>query len=76
MRESRERIRSALNSISVVLPAKRITVNLAPADVKKSGTMHDLAILIGILQSMGNISADLRGKCFIGEVSSVEKCVR
>ena len=69
VRESRERIRSALNSISVVLPAKRITVNLAPADVKKSGTMHDLAILIGILQSMGNISADLRGKCFIGEVS-------
>ena len=60
VRESRERIRSALNSISVVLPAKRITVNLAPADVKKSGTMHDLAILIGILQSMGNISADLR----------------
>ena len=55
VRESRERIRSALNSISVVLPAKRITVNLAPADVKKSGTMHDLAILIGILQSMGNM---------------------
>ena len=69
VRESRERIRSALNSISVVLPAKRITVNLAPADVKKSGTMHDLAILIGILQSMGNISADLRGKCFIGDGS-------
>lgn len=69
VKESRERIRAALYSIAVTLPPKHIVVNLAPADVKKSGTMHDLAILIGILKSMGHLSAPMNGKFFIGEVS-------
>lgn len=69
VKESRERIRSALYTISVQIPPKHITVNLAPADVKKSGTMHDLAILIGLLRSMECISKNLDGKCFIGDVS-------
>ncbi len=69
VRESRERIRAALSAASVTLPTKRIVVNLAPADVKKSGTMHDLAILIGVLQALGGIHTSLEGKCFIGEVS-------
>ena len=69
VRESKERIRAALSAVSVTLPAKRIVVNLAPADVRKSGTMHDLAILIGVLQALGGIHTPLDGKCFIGEVS-------
>ena len=69
VKESRERIRAALYSISVTLPPKHIVVNLAPADVKKSGTMHDLAILVGVLKSMGQLSCSMQGKFFIGEVS-------
>lgn len=69
VKESRERIRAALYSISVTLPPKHIVVNLAPADVKKSGTMHDLAILVGVLKSMGQLSRSMQGKFFIGEVS-------
>ena len=73
VKESRERIRAALYSISVTLPPKHIVVNLAPADVKKSGTMHDLAILVGVLKSMGQLSCSTQGKFFIGEVSLREK---
>lgn len=69
VRESRERIRLALNSINVTLPSGRIVVNLAPADVKKSGTMHDLAILVAMLAALGGINSSLDGKYFIGEVS-------
>lgn len=69
VRESRERIRSALGSISIALPPRRITVNLAPADVKKIGTMHDLAILLGILVSMDQLSPQPAYRYFIGEVS-------
>lgn len=69
VRESRERIRSALNAVNVQLPSSRIIVNLAPADVKKSGTMHDLAILMAVLAALGGVNASMTGKCFIGEVS-------
>ena len=69
VRESRERIRSALSSISIALPPRRITVNLAPADVKKIGTMHDLAILLGILICMERLAPQPLHRCFIGEVS-------
>ena len=47
--ESRERVRSAIRNAGFELPARRMTVNLAPADLKKEGTAHDLAIAIGIL---------------------------
>lgn len=69
VRESRERIRAALTAMSVLLPPRRITVNLAPADVKKIGTMHDLAILLGILVCMQMISPQPAGRVFLGEVS-------
>ena len=45
--ESRERVRAALNAIGLALPAKRITVNLAPADVQKEGSHFDLPIALG-----------------------------
>ena len=66
VRESRERIRSALASLSIALPARQITVNLAPADVKKVGTMHDLAILLGILVCMERIPPQPENRCFLG----------
>lgn len=69
VRESRERIRTALSTIDMALPPSRILVNLAPADMKKSGTMHDLAILVAILAAMGRIHADLDDSCFLGEIS-------
>ena len=55
--------------MSVLLPPRRITVNLAPADVKKIGTMHDLAILLGILVCMQMLSPQPAGRVFLGEVS-------
>ncbi|MDN5247718.1 PREDICTED: competence protein ComM-like [Rhagoletis zephyria] len=56
--ESKERIRAALNSINLLLPAKRITVNLSPADLLKEGSHYDLAIAIGLLVVMNVISVE------------------
>ena len=56
--ESRERVRAALNAMGLALPPKRITVNLAPADVAKEGSHFDLPIALGILGAMGVLSAD------------------
>ena len=56
--ESRERVRAALNAIGLALPAKHITVNLAPADVQKEGTHFDLPIALGLLVVMGVIGME------------------
>lgn len=69
VRESRERIRSAMSAMGISFPVCRLTVNLAPADVKKIGTMHDLAILLGILVCMGRLAPQPEARYFIGEVS-------
>ena len=53
--ESRERVRAALHAIGLALPARRITVNLAPADVQKEGSHFDLPIALGLLVAMGVI---------------------
>ena len=69
VRESRERIKAALRACGVAFPNARVTVNLAPADTKKSGSVHDLAILLAILKANGNIDNNTDKLCFIGEVS-------
>ncbi len=70
VREGKERIRTALHSIGVILPAKRITINLSPANIRKSGTGFDLPIAIAILQSLGVVTKEAcEGKLFIGELS-------
>ncbi len=70
IRESRDRVRSALKNTGFHFPAKRITVNLAPADIKKEGAGLDLAIAVGILVAEEVIPADcLARKVFIGELS-------
>ncbi|CAK0778622.1 Competence protein ComM [uncultured Gammaproteobacteria bacterium] len=56
--ESRERVRAALHALGLSLPAKRITVNLAPADELKEGSHYDLPIAIGLLVAMGVLPGD------------------
>ena len=56
VREARERVRSAIKNSGFEFPLRRITVNLAPADLKKEGTGFDLAIAVGILAAAGQIS--------------------
>lgn len=69
VKEARERVRVALKSLSVSLPAKRITVNLSPADLRKEGTSFDLAIAVSLLVSFGMLFFDRPEKCmFIGEL--------
>lgn len=70
VREGKERIRTALHSIGIMLPSKRITINLSPANLRKSGTGFDLPIAIAILQSLGIVSPEsCEGRVFIGELS-------
>lgn len=70
VREGKERVRTALHSMGILLPAKRITINLSPANLRKQGTGFDLPIAIAILQSLGMITKDAcEGKIFVGELS-------
>ena len=67
--ESKERVRAALNSIGTELPAKRIIVNLAPADLLKEGSHFDLPIALAILAGMGIVAAeDVADYIVIGEL--------
>ena len=67
--ESRERVRSAIRAAGAELPAKRITVNLAPADVKKEGPSFDLPIALGILVASGQLPAIDPATLWLGELS-------
>ena len=58
VKEARERVRVSLKNTGWILPPKRITVNLSPANVRKEGSAFDLAMAIGILASLGRISAE------------------
>lgn len=70
VRESRERIRSALRSSQIGFPTMKIMVNLAPADKKKSGSVHDLGITVALLAVTGFVTPQQTEKAaFIGEVS-------
>ncbi|MDY3792668.1 MAG: YifB family Mg chelatase-like AAA ATPase [Oscillospiraceae bacterium] len=69
VKESRERIRAAFRSAELKFPLARVIVNLAPADTKKTGSVHDLAIFAAILKATGEITDDLDRTAFIGEVS-------
>lgn len=70
--ESRQRIQTALKNSGIRLPERKITVNLAPADLKKEGTLFDLPIALGILQASKLINLDqkfLDESLFLGELS-------
>jgi len=68
--ESRERVRAALNAVGLALPARRITVNLAPADLPKEGSHFDLPIALGLLVALGVLPADeIAGYVALGELA-------
>lgn len=69
VQEARERVRAAIRNSGCSFPARRITINLAPADLKKAGPTYDLPIAIGILLSSGQINADVSQTMFLGELS-------
>jgi len=69
VQEARERVRSAIRNSYYKFPNRRITVNLAPADLKKEGPAYDLPIAIGILMSSGQLNADPSQTIFLGELS-------
>lgn len=70
VRESRDRVRSALVNTGFEFPARRITVNLAPADLPKEGGRFDLPIALGILVATGQLSAEKMAEFeFVGELA-------
>ncbi len=70
VKESRDRVRAALKNIGFHFPLKQITVNLAPADLKKEGSSFDLPVAIGIITSEGLVEPEaVNGYVFTGELS-------
>lgn len=70
VRECRERLKSAFRSSAINFPEQRVIINLAPADVRKTGTVHDLAIAAALCMVQGWIKiSQVTGAAFIGEVS-------
>ncbi len=69
VKESRDRVRAAIKNSGFKFPAGRITINLAPADKKKEGSVYDLPILMAILLASEQLKCDLSDSIFIGEVS-------
>lgn len=69
VQESRERVRSAIRNSGGKFPTGRITVNLAPADIRKAGPTYDLPIAIGVLISSGQLFAEIDDALIVGELS-------
>ncbi len=70
VKESKDRIRAAVKNCGYTFPAKRITINLAPADIKKEGSAYDLPMAVGILAAEGLVETKLLGEyLLIGELS-------
>lgn len=70
VKESKERVKSAIKNSGFEFPVKHYTINLAPADIKKEGPIYDLGIAIGILTASGQITSKLyKDYLFVGELS-------
>ncbi|HUW09708.1 MAG TPA: YifB family Mg chelatase-like AAA ATPase, partial [Anaerolineae bacterium] len=69
VKESRERVRSAIINSDLIYPRHRTTVNLAPADLRKEGPAYDLPIAVGQLMASGQIPFDVADTMFVGELS-------
>ena len=68
--EARDRVRTALSSMAIALPSKRITINLSPADMPKEGSHFDLPIALSLLAALEIIPSDaVEGTCSLGELS-------
>ncbi len=69
VKEARDRVRAAIKNCGFSFPVSRITVNLAPADRRKAGTVYDLPILVGILTDAGQLPAPAEDAALVGELS-------
>lgn len=69
VKESKNRVRAAILNSGRAFPPRKLTANLAPADLKKEGSVFDLPLAIGVLMATGQLAADVTGIVFIGELS-------
>lgn len=69
VKESKERVRSAIKNSRFFFPVNKITINLAPADIKKEGSHYDLPLAISILKASGQLEAETDGIVFLGELA-------
>lgn len=69
VKESRDRVKSALRNCGFEIPDGKITINLAPAHIRKEGSVYDLPILMALLKYSGQLMADINSSVFIGELS-------
>ena len=69
VREATDRVRSALKNLSFTWPVSRITVNLAPGDIRKTGPVYDLPVLLAILAASGQLAVPPSDTAFLGELS-------
>lgn len=69
VKEAKERVRAAIKNCGYEMPSRRITINLAPADVKKEGSVYDLPVFLGILKAAGQLDVKFDGCIFAGELS-------
>lgn len=69
VKESRERVRASVKNCHLEFPVSRITVNIAPADIKKEGSVYDLPVFIAILKASGQLKGDTDAFAFVGELS-------
>lgn len=69
VKESRDRVRAAIKNCGFKFPVGHITVNLAPADRKKEGSLYDLPVLLAILKASGQLKCDLEDSILLGEVA-------
>ena len=67
--EAKNRVRSAIKNTGFAFPVSRITVNLAPARLRKEGTVYDLPILLGIMAASGEVRTLPQDAAFLGELS-------
>ena len=69
VKESKDRVRAAMKNLGFRFPVGRTTINLAPADRKKEGTLYDVPLLVSILVATGQLVGDFRDSAFLGELS-------
>lgn len=69
VKESKNRVESAIRNTALLFPVKKITINLAPADLKKEGSQYDLPIALSILKASGQLEADTDETVFLGELA-------
>ena len=69
VKEARDRVRAAIKNCGMKFPVSRLTVNLAPADTRKAGTVYDLPMALGILVCTGDVKPLPEDAAFLGELS-------